>query len=272
MNFLATLTESKMLSSKTAYRKYTGKQIAELIHLHVMALRILAAEKYSKHDAEKYAVKSLKDRHFNVWGPSSTDLYLLVLALMDEDIELRMPEASRDFLQTLYVDEQKLYNWIYAVAHQPNEAQTRRLFSVIDFQLKISDSSMKAVRRLVMDWPELTHRERQLSVTRLLQMLRTRAPQSDLLAPLKALANHARYELHDVCDADNDECGRSPEEKMARQTKRPSLLAQAAAFAGGALLGGKLAEDDGGGDVGTTTADVAPFVKPLGKVRRRNPK
>jgi len=274
MDLIKQLTESKMISTPTAYRKYTGKQVAELAYMHILALRILASEHSTARDARDYARKTIRtSTHFGKWMTSGTDLYLLMYALMSEDPDLRMPDSSKDFLQSMYLDEHKIRTWLGAVGFPTFESLTSRLFLTLDTQFHVRDSTLKSIRRLVMDWPELDHRERQLAITRLLQLMRARSTHSDLLTDLQNMAKANHYELYDVCDLETGE-GCDMDEAPKKDTpKKLSTMTKVTAIATGAYLGSKiskkLSEDDGGAVAGTVAADIAPLVKPLGKLQRR---
>lgn len=260
MKLIQTLSESRLLPSTGAYHRFTARQIAELVYLHVIALRILAAESVSAHFAEDYATRSSRFLGFSKWYQNGTDLHLLIHALVSEDVELKMPDASKEFKETLYFDDTKMRRWLKYLSHnQASETMTRSLFMQLDGQFQIKDSSAKAIRRLVQDWPRNTTRQKQLAMTRLLQMMRVRARTSDLMPELEHIAKALDLELHGVA---NPETG--DEAKPKRKSGLLNRLVKS--FSESETL----SEDDGGG--ATTSADVAPVITPLGGVRRRNPK
>jgi hypothetical protein len=244
MKFLQTLSESRFLSSKGAFKKYSAKQIAELAYLHIIALRILQCESLTHDFAKDYAFRTNRYSGFARWYQNATDLHLLLFALHDEDVELKMPEASKEFKENLYFDEGELQSWLKDVARNTNNSgKVRRLFMHMDGTLQIKDASMKAIRRLVQDWPMASTRQKQLAMTRLLQMLRLRARQSDLLVRLEAVANSQRLELKNVNNPETGDerkdDGAEPEHLSKPQPKHSTgnMLKGLAAFAGGAMLG-----------------------------------
>lgn len=239
MKLIQSLSESHMLSSHTSFRRYSGRQIAELVYLHVIALRILACEPLSAQFGADYAAKSIRYLGFSKWYQNATDLHLLIYALMSEDVDLKMPEASQTFRETLYFDENELRYWMKDIAHHHiSEPRTRKLFLHMDGQFQIKDGSMKAIRRLVQDWTHNSIRQKQLAMTRLLQMMRVRARQSDLLVMLEKLATEMKLELHNV---NNPETGDEKREDGADPHhvahKKPSFMGSLAATAVGAVLG-----------------------------------
>lgn len=272
--FLQSLTESKLIPSTASYKKYTGKQIAELTYLHLIGLHILVNEPISEKWAKDYAMRSARVTSFAHWYQSGTDLMLLLYALTTTgDIEFRSDESSKDFIDGLYFDEPTIRLWLKNVGHdEQNKNLAKKLFLTLDTQFKIKDSSFKAVRRLAMDWNHLTLKEQRLTLTRLLQFMRARARGSDILHQLEIMAKAEHLEMKDVCNPETGEgCG--SEGSHTEKKKGGSWLGKLAGAAGlvaGYQLAKKLSEDDGG--AATTAGDIAPYVKPLGAVHRRNPK
>lgn len=277
MKLIQSLSESRMLASTGSYHRFTARQIAELVYLHVIALRILASESMSHHFAHDYALRSARYLGFAKWYQNATDLHLLIHALVSEDVELKMPEASQEFKETLYFDDTAMRRWLKNLSQsQSSEAMTRTLFMHLDGQFRIKDSSAKAIRRLVQDWPHNTERQKQLAMTRLLQMMRVRARGSDLLSELERVAKALNLELHDVA---NQETGDVEADETPH--KKGSLLKRLVAGGLAAAAGYQivkamneneepLSEDDGGG--ATTSANVAPVVVPLGAGAAATPK
>ncbi len=252
MKLINELTESHLITSKTGYRKYSGKQIAEILYLNILAFRILTCDDKNTF-IETYANKTKYFRNFDDWHQNTTDLYLLVFGLLTED-DISLSKDDLKYLKSLSFDTDRFMNWLKMfAAHSPlSETHAMRLFMSLDKNLKITNDSWRSIRRLAMNWPHITHYDRQLAMTRLLQLMRSRCPTSDLIAPLDKFAKKHDLELDDVCN---------PEE-----TNESMTLMQVAAHH-------QLAEDgDAAPSAATTTSDIATYVKPFMKVRRRNAK
>lgn len=284
MEFIKSLSESKMLASKSSYKNFTGRQVADLIYLHVIALKILFSEESTKEFAKDYAKRSARYIGFARWYQNATDLHLLTHAIVDEDISLKMPDSSQEFRENLYFDQDSVVKWLRRLQTGREElSMTRRLFMSLDGQLKIQDSRMKAIRRLVQNWDSTTLSRKQLSMTSLLQILRFRSRRSDLLVELEKLADTMKLELKNVANPETGE--ESPDDIPT--TKKPSLLRRIAAYAAGGATGyfGARAlmkeEDDVELDeeaaaaaapaaaTTTTSASIAQVSKPMSTVQKR---
>jgi hypothetical protein len=279
VKFIQQLSESKLLASQSSYRKYSAKQVSELVYLHVLALRILASEPLSHKFAHDYAMRSARYLGFAQWYQNATDLHLLIHALVDENVDLKMPETSTQFKETLYLDEVEIRHWLREISqNRISEAHTKSLFLHLDGQFRIRDGSLKAIRRIVQDWPHNTTRQKQLAMTRLLQIMRVRARQSDLLGELNSLASELNLELEGVANQETgdhvEHDGSDPHFVTNPPKKKVGVLGHMAAFAGG-MLGYATASSLLGEDAAaasTASGDVAPVVKPLGAVRKRIPR
>jgi hypothetical protein len=266
MKLISSLTESQLLPSKVSYGKYSAKQIAEMVYLHVITLRILFSEHETKDFASQYALRSSRYIGFASWYQNASDLHLLIHALLDETVELKLPDMSNEFREKLYFDEPEMKKWLKQMTTHGNIDQiTRKLFLHLDFELQIKDGSLKAIRRLVQDWDHITIHQKKLAMTRLLQFMRTRCKNSDLMKHLNTIAHTHGLEIENVA---NPETGDEPSDEPK---KKGSVLKHIAAFAGG-LLGGHLITSALSEEDSSVASDIAPVVKPLEKVRKRNVK
>jgi hypothetical protein len=271
VKFIQSLNESRMLSSTTAYRRFSARTICELTVLHICALRILYNDVRTHKWAHEYAQKSAKILQFARYYSSSTDLALLLYAsLKPEEVEFRQDAESQDHMEGVEPDEHELNAWIRSMANnRQNESQTRRMFQHLDPTFNIENTSVRSIRRLVQDWPRLSNQEHKLAMTRLLQILRSKAQRSDLLAKLQDYADDVGLE---ITNADNQEAIAMP----APEKKKGSLLKKLTVGALGYAAARKFLEQDYEEELeeeasagATAAASIAPCVAPLGAVRRR---
>lgn len=255
------LTESRMFPSKRSLDREDFETLAETTYLLIIALRILLTEDSVK--SHRYVKRTISANNFRSWRTDGTDLYICLHALSTGHYE------KGSYPETISV--LAIQRWLreMSIANATDEQETRKLFLRMDRLLFIKESSMLAVRRLVMDWPDLDKREKKLATTRLLQMLRARSPKVDLLPMISTMAREDDLELRGVCNAETGEC----EEKNRVLNKggyrhamdKGSMLAGLAGLASGAAGGyaavrKKVKESDGA----TTSASVASVAVPLG--------
>jgi hypothetical protein len=177
------LSESWMFPSKKNLEKLSAEEVMELTHLYVVALRILFEEDDTESWVHSYAIRTLETGgNFARWRVNGTDLYHLLHAL----------HGFREDGTRIGLRNEEIVVWLRDIklrfSAQSREPRTRKLFLRLDNGLKITDQSMRAVRRLVMDWPDLTGHQRKLAMTRLIQLIRKRTLKCDILVYLERLA------------------------------------------------------------------------------------
>ncbi len=267
MKYIQSLTESAMIPYIGAYKKFSAKQLAEVLYLHIICLHILSVEDITKTFSKSYAIRSTR-HDFTSWYQNSTDICFLLFGLLSEDVELKLPDSSHDFKEHLYIDTQNVKDWLKSISRSSSNRynKSRSLFLHLDFSLQIKDQSLKAIRRLAQDWNHLDLKQKKLTMTRLLQYMRTRCLKSDLYHEIEYLSDYYGLEMKNVA---NPETGES-----APENKKGSVLKHLASFAAGAAAGGwfsKLGEDADSGAI-TTSSDVATVNSVLTKTRKRNAK
>lgn len=244
MSLIRDLTESKLITSRTSYRKYSGTELAEMLYLHILTFRILAHEEHEF--AHEYARKTRIWYGFDDWHSNATDLYYMLHVIGNyDDPELELSDTTRKHLAKLPFRDNEMLHILKLMATDNRTADLyfRRMLLHLDADLGIMQSSLRSVRRLAMNWPDIGRRERQLVITRLLLFLRNRCNMSDLTIRIKEYARDHSMVIDDK------------ETTSATLTHLIKLH--------------KLDED--GDAVATTSADIASVVMPLGKVQRRKP-
>lgn len=248
--FINTLSESRLIPSKTSYRQYDAQDISEMVALYLCTLYILYCERESRETAISYARRTLQyGIHFGTWHTGGTDLYALLHGITDgTDIDFRNQSRSERFRHQLPMDEILIVRWIRELSQGSIRPGThRQLFIRLDFNLKIENQSIRSVRRLVMDWKDLAEPEARLATTRLLQLLRNRAPRSELLGTLKDMADRHHLEIN---GARNKEAGipkyNEPPKDINVPAAEPksnllrSLATVGAGYAAGRFIGSRL--------------------------------
>lgn len=258
-SILGDLTESRMFPSKKAIDKEDFDSLTESLFLLLIALRILLTEDGLY--AHLYVRRTISASNFKNWRADGTDVYLCMHALSTGKYE-----PSDEYPDT--INMLSIQRWLREMnkTDGTDETETRRLFLRIERLLFIKDASMRAIRRLVMDWPSLNSQQKRLSTTRLLQMLRARLPKSDLLPIITDVARQNNWEMMGVCDM---ETGDSCEADPVAHKKSSHPLSKALGFAAGAagayaLFRNKPVKES---DCGTTaSSSIAGVTVPLGGI------
>jgi len=264
------LSESRLYPSTHSLKKVSVQEACQLAFLYLMVMRILLDDPHTRHWAKNYAYKTSKGSpSFKTWRMDGTDLYALIYALETENSPLE--DGDEDFRDHLPLDASAIHRWLRAVSMHEDETLTRRLMNRLDQMFRIRDSSLKAIRRLVLDWPDLSSHERRLVVTRLLQFVRTRASRGEIRPKLEDVAKLRGWEIGDACNPeDGHDCGGSEAhdrtehpEKTKKKKAKLSFLQSLAAFGVGVAAHRALTKENASSGA-TAAGSVATVVGGLG--------
>lgn len=216
---MGNLAESRLIPSVTSLRKFSAEELADFTVLYLSGLYMLYCNDATKHFAERYARRTIQyGTQFNQWQSGGTDLYVILYGLTAEGVKLDDQENSDHFKSILPFGEALLVRWLREMNNSHLHPATHRsLFTRMDFNFKIKNSSIRAIRRLAMEWNDLRHHEQKLAMTRILQMMRNRAQKSEILTELQHMAAQHELEIDDACDR---ETGRGCETISVVQPKK----------------------------------------------------
>ncbi len=131
--------------------------------------------------ARHYCANAGEQNDFLEWRTNANDLYTLLYALSTDDAK-----GAADLSPSL------IRHYLRHADHDDKE-ETHRLFMRLDGMFHIGSSSMKSMRRTVMDWEDADPRERRELVNKLIQWIHDRAPSnSELLPKLKSMYSEMR--------------------------------------------------------------------------------
>lgn len=172
MDFLKDeLAEAKLFKSPTQFKTKTAGDLAHNIYAHVLALHTM--QHTDPGVASTYAKNTLKYSGFDGVRASATDLHNLVAGLerASDKGTINVPTAQ---LKSMLRDIQ---NGIQ------NHSKHRQTIMALERGLAIKDPNLKAMRRVVADWPRALPNEQKVGATRLGFMLNHYARGSDLHRP-----------------------------------------------------------------------------------------
>ena len=261
---LNTLSESRLIPSQSTLRNYDAEELAELVVLYVCALYIMEHYSDSKTRAQAYAKRTIQyGTDFDRWRISASDLYAILYALLSRDVNLRNPRESDRLRENMPLGTSLLIRWLKAMATNTMTRNIHRaLFARLDYNFKINNSSIRAVRRAVMDWEDLDSDERRMTMTRILQLMRARAPKSEVLPWLRdtAAKHHLDISTHSTVPSDYLSKG-------APERKEGSLLVALAGVAAGVKAVNTIRKKTESASSGATgAASVATVATPLGGI------
>lgn len=204
MEFISSLTESKLFPSNNSLRKFTSRDILDLCLMYFCAITILKDEFKWLSMIQKYCMMSYKGGNWDRITFASNDLVFILHVILgsgaqadDSRSKLKDQENSKLLLDRVNLSANEIARYLHSISENQHVNPSRFLLK-LDHGLAIEDSNYHSVRRLVQDWPSLTHHEKQLVITRMLQFFRIHAPKAEMLKYIEQLSKSQRLELKGV--------------------------------------------------------------------------
>lgn len=169
--FKEELVEARLFKSPAQFKTADASELAHNIYAHVLALN---AMRYTDPGvASTYAKNTLKYNGFDGVRASATDLHNLIAGLerLEDKGTITIPHAQ---LKRMLKDTQ---NGVL------NVSKDRQTIIALEKGLGIKDSNLKAMRRIIAEWPRSLPNEQKVGATRLGFMMNHYARGSDLHVP-----------------------------------------------------------------------------------------
>lgn len=227
------ISEGKLFRNTGGYRRFNGRDIADLLYINTLAVFLLNYDTQTAHIARDYAKKTAQYGSYALFRTHATDLYLQSFVAsfpLNTNVKLEDHDRSTKFLQGLRFlgrDHQKIMRRL-GMGNVRRGEMIQYLYR-LESQLKISSSKLKQVRRQLGNWEMLRYPDKQRAFTYVLQELRRvgRTTQQELYQPLAKLIRQRSFET----------------EPMGPRSGESSAAAKVAGAAAGAYIAHKLAPD-----------------------------
>ena len=224
-SFINGLGEARMFKTRNQISKEGVRSISDHLFVGLLSLYAMSNDYNYAPVASAYARQTAQRGNFNNPSPSGTDMYQTVHTLLKPE-GLVNSEADKMLLGKIRVDQQRIKTFMKQVERgnvSPGQAQS--FFYKLEKDLAIQDPKLRATRRLVQGWNELSTQQQTLAATHIDRYYRQSARRSDMNPIFNTFAKE-----------NNLIAGGS---KMAKIGKR--VARGAAAFAAG-YVAGKMTE------------------------------
>lgn len=199
LEFLANLNEAKLFpEGKYSLRFYTGKDICELMFLHMLGIQIL---KYESPDMAKAYIRGEATLSFSYWIAAKNEIYAFLHLLIgrynhETRQYLKNYKTSVNFLKRTRIPMSDLNRYIRLImAKQTDSGFESRFLISLQSGLRVTDSTMTNIRQFSSRWSYQSRSYQRVTMTRLLRLFRVKARQSSLLPLLEATSR--RMDLED---------------------------------------------------------------------------
>ena len=189
LSFVNTITESRAFRSRQDLGNYTANDIGNIIYAYFLGLILMHNEFKYKRMSQQYASRTGSYGNFNFFRNNGTDLYLLIHSLMGTGsiVQFKNDESSKRYIDRLQANAMSMREMLSILARSDLPDLTRILLR-FERELKVNESVLKKVRRLVTDYDKLKQKERQNIVIKIEQYLRGSVPKSELYGILQSMA------------------------------------------------------------------------------------
>ena len=200
LQFVNTLTESRLFRNKNIAGSTNVNDAAELAFVYLLTLNIWNKDYDFAPLAKEYAGRTVAFGNFNSFRTSGTDLYIALNRLLGTD-QSYDDEKDKIAMNRIKVSPQDIKKYLQHVATNKSDPNfEQRMLLRFQSGLNIQDAMLKSMRRLVADWDNLNQHQRALVVTRLTQYTRSKAMRSEMMQPLLKFQKRGNYIVDDSTD------------------------------------------------------------------------
>lgn len=166
------LAEARLFRYSRSFGAFTGRQVADLMFLNMLALQLLALEDKTSKQAIDYAKKTVAYGNFSLFRTASTDLYLLAYQLLhpnNSHVKMNKHNESINFIKGLKFDQGLYVRYLRLLAQaRSGTDQAYTYFFRLETQLRIQDSRYKRWRRLISTYSSLKFAQRNALIAQIL--------------------------------------------------------------------------------------------------------
>ena len=197
--FIKYVAEGRVVRRATDLQRYTFQEICEKIYLSFLTLSLLKNLNLTKNWVRSYARDTITYGAFDKIRYTANDLHNM-LAVVDGDPEITKKLANKNSAMAL---RQRQSVPTLAVKRYLRLLNSDYEFlSIMEKALGISNSDYKNLRRAIANFDTLDSRRKKITVTRLLQAVRSKLSGTDISRHLEHFSRKADFELDDVVDAE----------------------------------------------------------------------
>jgi len=191
------LSESRLYRYSDRFQQFNGKEVAKLLYLTTLTTYMLTLDDETQDYGLAYAQKTTQYSNYNLFRSHATDLYLLAYEVANpnnSNIKLDKNFISKSYLDGIRFLPRMHWRFIYNISTESvSMSDVYSNFYRLEMQLKITDSRYKRWRRLILDWRNLKHIQKQLVVAEIAQEFRRLGRGSELLTPLNKMLKDRNY-------------------------------------------------------------------------------
>jgi hypothetical protein len=182
LDFIQELNEARLYRGTDTLKGKTADDLSKVAFLMIMMLEILRHE--DKSYASTYVHDTISYENFESMRSSASDLHNLLAVLNHQE---KYEEKIKTNL-SISVPVLQIKRYLRDIEnHRFDHGQDRSFFLKLEDFLKISDSKVKSIRRVVGDWKDNSHGEKDIIRHQIKNLIQASGQQSDILQKFKTL-------------------------------------------------------------------------------------
>jgi len=202
LDFLSSLFEARMTRDSSDQKVLTYTDCAERLYLTLLILQLLNQYPTYRQLAYKYA-RDTKHSNYDRFRMYSTDLYNFVYFVTGDDEalnKLKDPESAKAMRKKSSFPTMAFNRYLSELQRGLISPSLMQVFLNIENGLAIRNTDYKNIRRNLFTFNDVSNREKQNLVTRLLHAARAKLRSSDIIEHLEKLASDRNLETGRVDD------------------------------------------------------------------------
>jgi len=197
--FLQYVSEARIVRRQDDLSRYTYQEIEERVFISLMALAFLNKFGSTKSFAKQYANNTLTYGGFERVRTTANDLHNM-MAVLDGDKTVLDKLANKQ--QAKALRQRHILPTMAIKRYLRTFKDDYKLLTTVERSLAINNTDYKNLRLAIADFADLNTRRKKVTVTRLLQAMRSKLAGTDLLRQVDILASQNDFELDNVVDAE----------------------------------------------------------------------
>ena len=202
LDFLSSLFEARMTRDSGDHKVLTYTDCSERLYLTLLILQLLNQYPTYRQLASKYA-RDTKHSNYDRFRMYSTDLYNFVYFVTGDDEalnKLKDPESAKAMRKKTSFPTMAFNRYLSELQRGLISPSLMQVFLNIENGLAIRNTDYKNIRRNLFTFNDVSNREKQNLVTRLLHAARAKLRSSDIIEHLEKLASDRNLETGRVDD------------------------------------------------------------------------
>jgi hypothetical protein len=197
------------------------RDVANFAFLDLVGLFILNSEYETASVASTYSTRTMGFRNFNKPRLIGTDLYVSLNIISNPNSAFSKaiadnPEQDSILRKKLRPQLPTVKRYLDLVSENSIRSEDAAVLLLrLEKQLNITDSTLRSIRRLAQDWPNINHMQRELVISRMMQYYRRFAKRSEIAEFLGDLGKTKGYDLKGPIDAELANLGMGADDKKA---------------------------------------------------------